>query len=376
MTQLFDLLAVGLFRYVDNQSRYPLPDTLQQALNGLSACWLERTPASLSALLRTFEQPLDDWWPADVHPLPDEIDSRFGLLDGTFLDEQLIDYLEAYPELEKERDGLLAHGIVADNQLMRALLVDSRSQYSENPVATQHAYQAAREFVIRHPVTTPRELNEAMRGNPFRDQVTGMYLQATSIGSMLEFKRQYWVCRCGILYSNDNELGSVNPAWCRTNCPGEEMRRPLALDPQLRILRRGIQLRTMLPGLAEIELYDQLVEMVDKGLVAEVSLWPGVDLYDLRIVLPNGSILAVDVKDYRSPIGLANYIMKTGFPPAEGTLAYTDTFFVVPSQRVQSDRAYLRRVHQRLRGKHVAIEVLTADQFIRRVIQYSSEEDR
>jgi len=291
MTQLFDLLAVGLVRYIENQSRYPLPDALQQALNGLSACWLEHTPPSLSALLRTFEQPLGGWWPVDVHPLPDEIDSRFGLLDGTFLDEQLIDYLEAYPELGKERGGLLAHGIVADNQLMRALVADARSQYSENPAAIQQAYQAAREFVIRHPVTAPRELNEAMRDNPFRDQVTGMYLQATSIGSMLDFNRQYWVCRCGILYSNGHELRSVNPAWCRTNCPGKEMRRPLAPDPKLRILRRGIQLRTMLPGLAEIELYDQLVEMMDKGLVVEVSLWPGVDLYDLRIVCKRSDLI-------------------------------------------------------------------------------------
>lgn len=372
MAQLFSLLATGLFQYIGGQRRYPLPPTLQQALNMLSAILLDQMPRTLSGVLQTFEQPLVDWWPEETHPLPEEIDKRFGLLDGAFLDDQLIDYLDAHPEFQTGRTSLLDHGIIADNLKMRDLLDRARSQFHDDPQSVQQAYQSAREFIIRHPMTTPNELNSALRGNPFRDLVTDMYLQATLIDPMLRYQENYWLCRCGLLYVQDQRLTGIKPAWCRTNCPGEGQRQAVLPNPNRRVLRRGIQLRTMIPGLAEIELYDELLTLVDQELLTRVTLWPGIDTYDLQIELKNGMVWAVDVKDFRSPTALARFIKDEGFPTADGDLWYSQAFFVVPDQRAQADTDYLSRVRSLLRGR-TGYEVLTSSRFIQRVLQIGPE---
>jgi hypothetical protein len=61
-------------------------------------------------------------------------------------------------------------------------------------------------------------------------------------------------------------------------------------------LRRGIWRYTVLPGLIEVELHDRLEQKSD----VEVTLWPELDAYDLRVDTPDESY-QVDVKDWTLP---------------------------------------------------------------------------
>ena len=49
-------------------------------------------------------------------------------------------------------------------------------------------------------------------------------------------------------------------------------------------------------------------------LKCKVTMWPGLDSYDLLIVCPDGYRLCVDVKDWVSADGLAQKCDEKGFP--------------------------------------------------------------
>ena len=72
-------------------------------------------------------------------------------------------------------------------------------------------------------------------------------------------------------------------------------------------LSRGIWRYTTIPGLPELDLYDRLAE---RGL--KVSLWPGLDAYDLLVEVNakrgGRKRFKVDVKDYTSAPTLAKLI--------------------------------------------------------------------
>lgn len=98
--------------------------------------------------------------------------------------------------------------------------------------------------------------------------------------------------------------------------PREHVLVPVLVDPPTpllaedhRALVRGVWRYTTVPGLIELALCDALTE---RGLA--VDLWPGLDLFDLRITLSSGRSgrsvgeYAVDVKDYTSAMSLGRLI--------------------------------------------------------------------
>jgi hypothetical protein len=99
------------------------------------------------------------------------------------------------------------------------------------------------------------------------------------------------------------------------------------------------------PGKAEIELHDALVRAVGQG---NVELYPGGDIYDLRVAFPDGTAWAIDVKDYTSPRGLAVKLRQEYEAQAsrrsDPRLGWTAFYYVVPSYRVQWDVNYLNVV--------------------------------
>jgi len=79
--------------------------------------------------------------------------------------------------------------------------------------------------------------------------------------------------------------------------------RPVLLQDQVR-LRRGIWRYTLLPGLVELRLADQLARMG-----ATVELWPERDRYDLNVQVA-GSEWRVDVKDWSNGVALTEHLLR------------------------------------------------------------------
>jgi hypothetical protein len=87
----------------------------------------------------------------------------------------------------------------------------------------------------------------------------------------------------------------------------------------------------------------------------QVTLWPGVDRYDLRVVLPKGEQQlrwAVDVKDYATTRSLAQHIRTNPFKHFEEdpALDWDRAFFVVPSYRERLEPGYVKQLKQRLKN--------------------------
>jgi hypothetical protein len=83
---------------------------------------------------------------------------------------------------------------------------------------------------------------------------------------------------------------------CRVGAGASYEPPPLRETDGLVCLRRGIWRYTVLPGLIEVELRDRLAQKSD----VEVTMWPELDAYDLRVDTPDASY-QVDVKDWTLP---------------------------------------------------------------------------
>jgi hypothetical protein len=78
---------------------------------------------------------------------------------------------------------------------------------------------------------------------------------------------------------------------------------------QLRVLRKGIHIRTHLPGIPELQLFTWLQEQHQKypQLLVDVVLWPRIDMYDIQLRFAD-AVWAIDVKDHHRPHLLGRYL--------------------------------------------------------------------
>jgi len=97
-------------------------------------------------------------------------------------------------------------------------------------------------------------------------------------------------------------------------------------------LSRPLRMFITSPGLAETELATTL-----RSLGVEPDMWPNFDAYDLRVPLPDGSVWAVDVKDWSNPSLLGNRSR-----PLRGEPPYDKAFIVVPEYRLRVREDYAR----------------------------------
>ncbi len=97
-------------------------------------------------------------------------------------------------------------------------------------------------------------------------------------------------------------------------------------------LRRPLRMFITSPGIAEIELEAKL-----RKWRLQPQMWPEFDAYDLRIVFPDGTKWAVDVKDRANPALLGR--SARALPPRP---SYDRGLLVVPAYRVTEREDYLR----------------------------------
>jgi hypothetical protein len=101
----------------------------------------------------------------------------------------------------------------------------------------------------------------------------------------------------------------------------------------LQRVRRAIRRYVVAPGIYEIKTVQQLHAL---GITAE--LWPGYDAYDIRIIFPDRTVWAIDIKDWRFP-----HLLASRLTPLErhGNLAWDRALYVIPNQRIQEIPGYL-----------------------------------
>jgi len=366
---IFLFLAVGLARFLENGKRYPYPSELQKALHHLSLALGDKYPKTITDLLLLFSsKPLGDWW---IGELPEGIDPRFELCFDDRLDEAIADYL--IDREIKSASTLQDLQIILDNQRMQNVLIKLREIYLTNPVGASQEYKSIREYLILHPWTNSTNLRQELRHLHYFDpkQVCDLfYLEAHIFPQLLHRPpsvrvASYWNCRvCGPLYFKYNRLGSVKPSACLKRCPGPQGWQ--SIDPQgyPLVLREGIHLRTHIPGITEIQLYQWLTQQIapQHSSLQEVHLWPAVDRCDLFLIIHN-HVLAVDVKDYRNPYALATVIKRDQRDQVPNLPDWQTWLYVYPTYRELQDPDYHKHVIQACMPLSGNIMIMNDSQF-------------
>lgn len=213
----------------------------------------------------------------------------------------------------------------------------------------EDSYVAFRQLVIEKPVLTDLELQESLMGPrlvPIAEQVKQCYPHAP-----IEFERGGSVdcCRdCGNLLLQTTEgLLCVDDRCPRRTAP--KVGRTLPTAAGVRWLAAPVRMFVAAPGRAELRLRDALEDGVLKDAGVRVELWPNFDAYDLRITFKDGTVWAVDVKDWSNPVHLAGRLKSVPKDPP------WDRSFIVPAREAVAARlGYLRTLQ--VRSKTVASE--------------------
>lgn len=373
-SDVFPIFVIGLAKFLDNGQTYPLPDELSYSLNSLSGAMLSNYPRTLRGLLELASRPLQSWWPSE---LPADFDPEGELVYDGDLAMGAQEYLDQFTsETNLPRGASLATLATAiDNRIFHMLLERLQQAALVDPVNAQSEYVMLRRFIIEHPWTTTLNLLDTFGSMRIirPEDVGALYEEANPNNTMLFFtddqgKSGYWSCdHCGPLRVRFGKLQSIKPSVCGVHCPRPQGWHVIEPNRRTRVLKKGIHLRTHIPGIHELALYRFLLSIREAHpkLLPEVQLWPGIDRYDLQICFCD-SVWAIDVKDYKDPYQLGRNLSR---PYGEGNLRWDKGFYVYPSYREKQRHNYGQIARREARALSENIQIISDEQFKARVAQ-------
>ncbi len=329
------LIATGLIQLSERVNRgkpfsYPYPLPLQRGLDRLTTLRLLRgqsAPQGVPDLIHWCQQPLRDWALELPH---DTVGAQDRLLEGS----RPTNICESWActSVDVEAD-------LSERQYITSALEICRA-YGE-----PDTYVAFRRLLIEQPVMTALEFQLALSRPEFRGLSEHLRTGYQEAPTTCLDDGNYMTCgTCGNLL--------VRTAADRFVCENERCNiraghgpEPIAAEERPVWLRRSLRRFVAAPGRAELRLVHALQEW---GL--EVELWPLYDQYDLRILFPDGTAWAVDVKDWANPVLLAQRVRPFPREPE-----WVKAFFVFPDERHRERRDYVRafRHHCRYLGSGV-----------------------
>ncbi len=228
------------------------------------------------------------------------------------------------------------------------------------------AYVAFRRFLIEHPVVTDEELMKFSFDaciSPLGGHLTDLYERVPSL--LAEQERVLLCGFCGWTLQRVQGRLRCGDDRCRV-LTGDFIEHPVqerSEPPEhLQRVRRAIRRYVVAPGIYEVNTMKRL-----KTLGLTVDLWPGYDAYDLRIAFPNGTVWAVDVKDWRFPYLLAPRLTSLD---RHGNLVWNRAFYAIPDQRVREEPGYLDVL------RNATVEAASAQEFSILTISALVEEAR
>lgn len=342
-----NFVATGLVRAFRSAERhdgvwFPYAPALQTGLNRLLLLGIEQkivVPASVPELVSWCHRPLETWqiaWGDDI--------------SGT---ETLLK--DGAPTPFCEETACLNADVEADmteQHLLRAVL-----HLCEENDAPQ-TYVHFRRLLIEKPTLSTRELLMHTGGalQLLQAQVEEAYESVPA--ALIARDGTVQTCRrCGnVLVPQQDDTLRCGEAECDVSPQTGTIYQ--ATDRPQR-LKRGLRVFVAAPGRAELRLAKALAK---RGVAVE--LWPAFDRYDLRLSFADGTVWAVDVKDWQSPYLLAKKLSpRVSLPHSP---VWQQGFYVFPDRHKAEWRDYLRVIKARCSfPKNIA--VCFERDFLRRV---------
>jgi len=317
---LIDESDITLFRWGCHQLAFAMPQTY---------------PRTHKGLLKLLEKPLENWYPSEI---PEKFDARHGLLDSGQLTEEAEHYVRTL-RAEDLPKGISDKRAALEDELFRQLFEKLSEAHKKGDKRAQAEYVSLRRFLIEHPYATSAQLSQKFLRN--------RYTKPAAVGELYESilpdndKRPLWKCeRCGPLTKRHEHLKGIKPTVCNDHTEEMDSVEKVPWQPNLRQLKRGIHLSVCLPGIPEVFLFQRLEELRDRtspGL-QKVELYPEMDSYDLQLCFSDGTVWAVDVKDYPDPSNLTNDPTPL---KSKGSLRYDEGLYVVPQVYLDRTEDYL-----------------------------------
>jgi hypothetical protein len=305
-------------------------------------------PRTFDGFLELLEKPPKDWY---LGQIPEGLDSRISLL----YEGQLTELAEEYLESEGIRNlGIEAIVTEQENKFMQELLRAAREKYQgtsddEQAEQVEGDYAAVRRFIIENCFTLPSAIRTGVP-RAYKELVQAMYHAAREYDELLSYQNYYWDCSaCGALnVDSSGHQKTIKPGACSGRCPGSTGWRRQERDPDLLVLKRGVQQRTLIHGKEEIRLFDWSAAQLKSPSLSKVTLYPGVDRYDIRLEFSDSQVWAVDVKDYREPLAVGKQINQS--PPSmsglDRRLRWDRFFYVIPDYHQQDDPSYCSKARR------------------------------
>ncbi|MBN8595237.1 MAG: hypothetical protein J0M33_26025 [Anaerolineae bacterium] len=329
----FIYLVTGLHGYLAN--REVVPANLRRALNVIALQQRTSFPKTLDAFIRECHRPLEEWYPLK------EVPATFSTSQPILVENRLGAEAEAFCMEISEQLDLRSFAVdipqaALDNLAMVDLLSRLRQQ---RDVSAQQLYVDVRSCLIEQSYFTRRDFRQLRLEvqQEVKNFIEELQLSADTLP----------ICdRCGLLEWRDNEWHGIKPEYCSDHAENSGRIRWIVNDSEVLRLKRGIHLRTFLPGRAELELFTFAEGMCDQfpEHLLKVERYPGFDSYDLRLTFAD-TIWAVDIKDHASP---DSFIKQVKLLYNQGDLAHDQAFYVIPDGRME-DSYYESVVEKKLK---------------------------
>ncbi len=343
----FPYFAIGIAKLLEG-NRYS--SELRYALGQLTLKdWFPQI-VTASGLLALCRQPIETWWRGEA------ADSVDVLLVGDRLSESAENYLNTLRKESRYTDSISGIAQLADNDLFRQLLLRLRQE--DNRARAQSEYVQLRRFLIEHAFATKSDIRNAFANTLLitPSDVRDLYMRADDMSLRDPQANVYYNCqRCGAVPIEEGIPQPLKPQVCGAHCPRwREGWEEIAPSKHLLVLRRGVQERTLIPGVPELRLLAALRDLhAAHGTIGEPVLWPGIDSYDIAMQVGD-ALWVVDVKDRGGNFG--RFLKDI---PHHPDIHWHRAFYVYPHERevekvqvqldwteILSDQAFLALVAQ------------------------------
>ena len=221
------------------------------------------------------------------------------LIDGSgHVEYKMVDWLE---NVQSQDD--------IDQQLMREFLKSCREEYLEKKDSRiLELYTETRKFI------NPSNYHITLdRINKFINKYSHISKSVKEIKDWYEDFDHGDILYCCPVCGKDLSYDLFKEARCTDMCMYYREKNSLnivekKLDKKLKYkkLKKGLYTYTLLPGISELRIYEDLVNLYGEE---NVFLYPDIDKYDISIKLDGVDIL-LDVKDVKSPYDLINILLE------------------------------------------------------------------